>query len=152
MGKYQRKTRDLWDILGNYGQGWEVLTCATSLKEKNQHLREYRENEPQRQFKSVKYRERIGVVKAFRNADEAFYDYLCDFMTSALTLGGEYYLKKLQERAAKQDGEVIYHGNYYQVIEPSGLSSVTKDFENFITVAFSINHIKSIKQAISELT
>jgi len=59
MANYQRKTRDLWDILGDYGQGWEVLTCATSLKEKNQHLREYRENEgiP---VKSKKYREKIA--------------------------------------------------------------------------------------------
>jgi hypothetical protein len=59
MANYVRKTRDLWDILGNYGQGWEVLTCATSLKEKNQYLREYRENEgiP---VKSKKYREKIA--------------------------------------------------------------------------------------------
>jgi hypothetical protein len=60
MGKYQRKTRDLWDILGNYGHGWEVLTCATSLKEKRELMRDYRENEgiP---LKSRKYRQKMST-------------------------------------------------------------------------------------------
>lgn len=58
MANYVRKTRDLWDILADYGQGWEVVTCATSLKEKRELMRDYRENEgiP---LKSRKYRERI---------------------------------------------------------------------------------------------
>jgi hypothetical protein len=61
MANYVRKTRDLWDILGDYGhgQGWEVLTCATSLKEKNELIRDYRENE-NIPLKSRKYREIIA--------------------------------------------------------------------------------------------
>lgn len=58
--KYQRKTRDLWDILANYGQGqgWEVVTCATSLKEKRELMKEYLDNEKV-PLKSRKYREKI---------------------------------------------------------------------------------------------
>ena len=90
-------------------------------------------------------------IIAAKNADDLFYVYLCEFMARALTLGGEYHRKKLQAKATKQDCEVIYHGNYYQVIETTGFSSVTKDFENFIVVAYPLNHGEAIKKAISEL-
>ena len=60
MANYVRKTVDRWDIFGDYGFGWEVVTCATSLKEKKQLMREYRENEgiP---LKSKKYREKLEI-------------------------------------------------------------------------------------------
>ena len=57
--QYQRKTRDLWDILIDYGQGYEVVSCATSLKERSELIRDYIENEgicP----KTRKYREKIA--------------------------------------------------------------------------------------------
>lgn len=56
---YKRKTRDYWDIQGNYGQGWEVVTAADTWKEARQYLKEYRENEPGIAFRARKKRERI---------------------------------------------------------------------------------------------
>lgn len=42
---YQRKTRDEFELQGNYGQGWECLTTEDSRAEIRQRLREYQENE-----------------------------------------------------------------------------------------------------------
>ncbi len=56
---YQRKTRDLWDIEGNYGYGWECVTCEETWKESRARLKEYRENEPGTAFRTRKYREQI---------------------------------------------------------------------------------------------
>ena len=44
---YQRKTKDEYTILGNYGQGWEYLISYDTLKEARENLKLYRENEPQ---------------------------------------------------------------------------------------------------------
>lgn len=41
---YIRKTIDRWDIMANYGYGWEVECCEYSYKEAKQRLKEYREN------------------------------------------------------------------------------------------------------------
>lgn len=41
---YQRKTRDRWDIMTNYGYGWECECSEYALKEAKQTAREYREN------------------------------------------------------------------------------------------------------------
>ena len=56
---YERKTQDVWDIYGNYGEGWELVTAETTWKGTKQRLREYRENEPGVPFKWKKKRERI---------------------------------------------------------------------------------------------
>ena len=40
---YQRKTRDRWDIMTNYGYGWECECSEYSYKEARQTLKEYRE-------------------------------------------------------------------------------------------------------------
>lgn len=41
---YTRKTVDEFDLEGNYGQGWEVLTCEPTYSGARQRLREYRDN------------------------------------------------------------------------------------------------------------
>lgn len=41
---YQRKTRDRWDIMTNYGYGWDCECSEYSYKEARQTLKEYREN------------------------------------------------------------------------------------------------------------
>ena len=56
---YQRKTRDYWDILGDYGQGFEVVSAATTWKLARSGVKEYRENEPGVVFKVKKRREKI---------------------------------------------------------------------------------------------
>lgn len=41
----QRKTRDVYEIQGNYGSGWEVVTEEETLKDAKVQLRCYEENE-----------------------------------------------------------------------------------------------------------
>jgi hypothetical protein len=35
-----------WELLGNYGSGWDLLTTADTRKELNQLEQDYRANEP----------------------------------------------------------------------------------------------------------
>lgn len=56
---YKRKTIDLWDIIGDYSSGPEVLCTETSLKEAKVNLRAYRENCPEISYYCNKRRERI---------------------------------------------------------------------------------------------
>ena len=44
MGAYIRKTRDEWEILGNYGYGWDVECTEATAREARERLREYRDN------------------------------------------------------------------------------------------------------------
>jgi len=41
---YQRKTADEYDLEGDYGQGWEILTCEATFSEAVKRRKEYREN------------------------------------------------------------------------------------------------------------
>lgn len=41
---YIRKTRDRWDIMTNYGYGWECECSEYTYKEARQTAKEYREN------------------------------------------------------------------------------------------------------------
>jgi len=41
-----------WDIQGNYGQGWEVVTAEHRWADARERLREYRENEPGFRFRA----------------------------------------------------------------------------------------------------
>ena len=41
---YKRKTVDRWDIMGNYGYGWDCECSEYSLREARKTLQEYREN------------------------------------------------------------------------------------------------------------
>lgn len=41
---YQRKTIDRWDIMTNYGYGWECENSEYTLKDAKRSLKEYREN------------------------------------------------------------------------------------------------------------
>lgn len=42
---YERKTRDEYELQGDYGQGFELLTCESTYGEIRARLREYRDNE-----------------------------------------------------------------------------------------------------------
>lgn len=58
---YQRKTRDVYQLLADYGtDGWEYVLEENTLSEARKRLREYRENAPQYEYKIKKVRERIG--------------------------------------------------------------------------------------------
>lgn len=49
----KRKTRDEFQIWGDYGQGFEELTAESTRKEANERLKEYRENQPEGRYKVV---------------------------------------------------------------------------------------------------
>ncbi len=42
---YTRKTTDEYDVLADYGYGYEVVTTEETLNEAKQRAREYREND-----------------------------------------------------------------------------------------------------------
>ena len=56
-----RKTRDVWEVRGDYGHGhgFETVTAEASRDDALARLREYRENEPGVPFQVVKTREKI---------------------------------------------------------------------------------------------
>lgn len=56
----ERKTYNEFQIHGFYGYGWEEVTSETTYKEANKRLKEYRENEPETQFKIIKKRIKEG--------------------------------------------------------------------------------------------
>lgn len=57
---YVRKTRDRWDIMTNWGYGWECECSAYSATEAKQDLRSYRENAYGRySVRLEKHREKI---------------------------------------------------------------------------------------------
>ena len=41
---YERKTRDRWDLMSNYGYGWECEFSDYTYDEARQTLKVYREN------------------------------------------------------------------------------------------------------------
>lgn len=44
MSTYVRKTRDRWDIVTNYGYGWECECSEYTLAEAKKTYHEYQEN------------------------------------------------------------------------------------------------------------
>ena len=62
---YVRKTYDEYEIVTNYGYGWEVECTEETMKEARQRKKEYMENASGLQgIKIVKRRVRIGGGKA----------------------------------------------------------------------------------------
>ena len=47
---YVRKTKDEYEIQGNYGYGWDVETVEETWKDALRCLKDYRDNEPQYPF------------------------------------------------------------------------------------------------------
>lgn len=56
---YQRKTKDEFMVLGNYGQGYEVVTTEDTYKAAREQLKCYNENEPQYSHKIKKRRVKL---------------------------------------------------------------------------------------------
>lgn len=59
---YQRKTRDRWDIMTNYGYGWDAECSEYTYKEAKQTAREYRENTTAA-VRIEKHREKLEGIK-----------------------------------------------------------------------------------------
>ena len=43
---YVRKTEDEFEIQGDYGYGWEMVTTESTWKEAKEQIKCYRENQP----------------------------------------------------------------------------------------------------------
>lgn len=48
---YTRKTRDEYDIEGDYGSGWELVTCEETYADAREMVRLYRREEPGYRFR-----------------------------------------------------------------------------------------------------
>ena len=59
---YKRKTIDRWDIMTNYGYGWECENSEYTWKDAKRSVREYREN-VQGDVRLEKHREKIDTMK-----------------------------------------------------------------------------------------
>lgn len=59
---YTRKTKDRWDILTNYGYGWEVENSEYTREDAERSFKEYKENASGRySVKLEKHREPIAI-------------------------------------------------------------------------------------------
>lgn len=56
---YQRKTRDVWCLMSNYGYGWECELTETTKADAMAQMKCYKENCPGASYKVVKKRERV---------------------------------------------------------------------------------------------
>jgi len=57
--KYQRKTRDYWDIEQFICGLWEAVNAEETWKDARRSLKEYRENQPEYPVRARRKRERI---------------------------------------------------------------------------------------------
>lgn len=57
---YQRKTKDVYILMGHYGYRWEELATYETKKKALQDYKAYKENEPQYHHKIIKKR---GSIK-----------------------------------------------------------------------------------------
>ncbi len=57
---YQRKTKDVYVMLANYGQGWEEEIEEESWRALREQLKCYRENAPQYAYLWRKRREKLN--------------------------------------------------------------------------------------------
>ncbi len=53
---YKRKTYDEYQLMGNWGYGWDYVLSENSFKGARQQLRCYIENDPSAEYKIVKKR------------------------------------------------------------------------------------------------
>jgi len=56
---YQRKTKDVYVVQGNYGYGWDDLFEEDTWLDAKQALKEYQENEPQYSHRIITRREKV---------------------------------------------------------------------------------------------
>lgn len=58
---YERKTIDRWDIMTNYGYGWECENSEYTWKDAKRSVREYRAN-VKADVRLEKHRERLATA------------------------------------------------------------------------------------------
>ena len=67
---YERKTRDRWDLMSNYGYGWECECSDYTYAEARQTLKEYREN-GNGNYRIEKHREKIEEANEYERICKA---------------------------------------------------------------------------------
>ena len=60
---YKRKTYDEYQLLGDWGYGYDYILSESTLKEVRQQLKTYVENDPRAKYKIVKRRIKIEENK-----------------------------------------------------------------------------------------
>jgi len=60
---YTRKTRDEWEVQGDYGQGWEVVTTEINRNDARAQLKLYDVEELQYPHRIVKRRVKIQATE-----------------------------------------------------------------------------------------
>lgn len=58
---YERKTYDEYQLLGDWGYGWDFVLAERTYREAREQLKTYVENDPSARYKMVK--RRIKIVK-----------------------------------------------------------------------------------------
>lgn len=58
---YKRKTKDVWEVQGNYGFGWETVCEEETRADAKKQLRCYNENETRYSHRIKMRRERLEV-------------------------------------------------------------------------------------------
>ena len=59
---YKRKTKDEYEVQGNYAGTWEMLTTEETYKDAREMLKCYEENEPKYLHRIIRKRVRIENV------------------------------------------------------------------------------------------
>lgn len=54
-----------WEVRGNFGQGWEMVTAAESVTEGRGLLKDYRDNDPEHAYKLVMVRIKKEKVEKY---------------------------------------------------------------------------------------
>ena len=60
---YQRKTKDVFELQGNYGCGWECILEEDSIKEAEKQLLYYEKNEFQYPHRIKKRRVKLEICR-----------------------------------------------------------------------------------------
>lgn len=82
---YERKTKDVYILLSNYGYGWEEEIEEDTYKEIRQRIKEYREN-TNGQFK-IK-RKRIPIEKELKKVKEDGFEEIADALIDKQEFNG----------------------------------------------------------------
>ena len=124
---YVRKTYDEWEIQGNYGYYWEMVTTETNRKDAKAQLKCYNENEPEYPHRIVKKRVRTKS-----------YQYVLDNDTENIRCNrcGSVVLRQ-PETGADNENEYPYQcmvcdENLYKIETNAGEPHTKKELEELI--------------------
>ncbi len=116
--KYERKTRDLYDIIAHYPTGKEVVTTETSYSATKENLKLYREAEPGIKFTYKTYREKLEgaaliaakIHRAIESARPATWKELTQVLADEFSTADGIEWKNIYYMGAYQGVRLFYYG------------------------------------------